>query len=227
MRAWVGAIWTLRRGPLLLLGQLAATAAALAWVPGNPAKLATMVAIWWVGFGRLTGAEFLAACAVDSAFVVMNRAALDQGLFRFDHPDLFGMPYYEYLAWGFYTLHAIRLIGGRPANGNLYFAAGAAAVFALPFATIADRSALLPASAILLASCLALFHEFNDVLYAGYMAGLGVLIEHVGVSTGQWQYPDPPWGGVPLWSLTMWAGVGLFTRRLILPAIHRTGRPRG
>ena len=47
-----------------------------------------------------------------------------------------------------------------------------------------------------------------DVAYAGYMAALGALIEYVGVWTGQWHYPGQHFGGVPLWFLPMWAGVG-------------------
>jgi hypothetical protein len=46
---------------------------------------------------------------------------------------------------------------------------------------------------------------------------LGALIEYTGVWTGQWHYPGRHLGGVPLWFLPMWAGVGLFTRRLVLP----------
>jgi hypothetical protein len=51
------------------------------------------------------------------------------------------------------------------------------------------------------------------------MAALGALIEYVDVWTGQWHYPGHPYGGVPLWFVTMWAGVGLFARRLILPLL--------
>lgn len=213
--------------PLTLLCQLLATAAALGWVPGNAAKLGAMLVIWALGFGRVRTAELIAMAGVDLLFVAMNQAALKRGIFVFDDPDFAGMPVYEYLMWGFYTLHTIRLIDGRPPVGSLALAAAAAAAFALPFATIANPPALLAVSALVLACCLALFHEVNDLAYTGYMATLGALIEHVGVGTGQWHYPGPPYGGVPFWSLTMWAGVGLFTRRLILPMLRAgTGTAR-
>jgi hypothetical protein len=65
-----------------------------------------------------------------------------------------------------------------------------------------------------------MYHEPMDLAYSGYMAVVGQLVEHVGQSTGQWHYPGRPWSGVPLWSLTLWAGVGLFTRRLVLPLLR-------
>jgi hypothetical protein len=40
----------------------------------------------------------------------------------------------------------------------------------------------------------------------------------------QWHYPGQPWGGVPLWLFTLWAGFGLFTRRLILPLLPQPNR---
>ena len=206
---------------LRLLCQLLATAAALGWVPGNLPKLATMLVIWGIGFGRVKAPELVAMAAVNLLFIVMNSAALSRGIFRFDHPDFLGMPIYEYLMWGFYTLHTIRFLDGAAPAGKLTTAAAAAVAFALPFALIADPWLLLAASGLVLAACLFLFHEPMDVAYAAYMAALGALIEYVGVGTGQWHYPGQHLGGVPLWFLTMWAGVGLFTRRLILPFLMR------
>ena len=78
------------------------------------------------------------------------------------------------------------------------------------------------AASAALAACFALFHNRMDWAYAVYMAALGAVIEYVGVGTGQWHYPGYPYSGVPLWSFTMWAGIGLFTRRLLLPLVHET-----
>lgn len=205
---------------LWLLGQLLATAASLGWIPGNTAKLAAMLAIWAVGFRDIRVAELLVLAAVNLFFVVMNVAALNRGIFRFDHPDLLGLPVYEFLMWGYYTLHAIRFLDGEAPCRALPLSSAAAVAFALPFALIADPILLLAASAAALAACLALFREPMDFLYAAYMAVLGALIEYIGVWTGQWHYPGQPYGGVPLWFLTMWAGVGLFTRSLILPRLR-------
>jgi hypothetical protein len=211
------------RTRLVLLCQLAATVATLGWVPTNPAKLITMLAVWGLGFGRIRAAELLAMALVNLLFIVMNSAALSRAIFAFDHPDFLGMPIYEFLMWGFYTLHTIRFLDGDAPRGRLMLASAAAAAFALPFSLIADPALLLAASGLVLAACLVLFHEPMDLAYAGYMTALGALIEYVGVGTGQWHYPGQHYGGVPLWFLTMWAGVGLFTRRLIVPLLPRGG----
>src|ERR1700752_3525264 len=95
-----------------LLCQVLATVATLGWVPGNPAKLMTMVVIWLLGFGRIRAAELVAMAAVNLLFVLMNQAALKQGTFVFDHPDFWGMLAYEFLTWGFYPLHKMRFLNG-------------------------------------------------------------------------------------------------------------------
>jgi hypothetical protein len=206
----------------LLLFQLAATAAALGWVPGNAAKLAVMAVIWAIGFRRISRTEWLLVLCVNGFFVLMNLAALRKGIFHFEHPDLLGMPAFEYFMWGFYTLHTLRLLGGTAPGGRPLAALAMGAVFALPFSTVADPGLLALASATALAASLAVFHDRADFAYAGYMAALGAVIEHVGVGTGQWAYPGTPFGGVPIWSVPMWAGIGLFTRRLLLPVLARS-----
>jgi hypothetical protein len=207
------------REKLVLLCQLLGTVAILGWVPGNSAKLATMVVFWGFTFGRISRAELVTLAGVNLVFAGMNTAALARGIFRFDHPDLFGMPVYEYLMWGFYTLHTTRSLGGTLPRQPPVAAAIGATLFALPFATIADPALLLLASAVMLVACFVRFHEPMDWIYAVYMAALGGLVEFVGVGTGQWHYPHQPDGGIPFWFVTMWAGVGLFTRRLILPLL--------
>jgi hypothetical protein len=204
-----------------LLCQLSGTALILGWVPGNVPKLLAMLVIWGVGFRRVTAAELLVMAGVNLFFAAMNSAALAKSIFRFDHPDFLAMPSYEYLMWGFYTLHTIRFLGGGPERDRPFVALLMAATFAAPFATIANPWLLLLVSGMTLAACFALFHELQDWVYAGYMAAVGSLIEHVGVCTGQWHYSDAHPGAVPSWSLTMWAGIGLFTRRLLVPLLRR------
>ncbi len=209
------------RRPLLVI-QLLVTIAILAWVPTNPLKLAAMLLVWRFGFGPIARAELLAMAAVNLLFILMNSAALKRGIFVFDHPDMLRMPVYEFLMWGFYTLHTIRFLGG-PAPANQWLLVLAAATgFALPFATIADATLLFAVSGSVVLACLIAFRQPMDLAYAAYMAGVGALIEYVGAGTGQWHYPQQHYGGVPLWFLTMWAGVGLFTRRLVLPLLPQS-----
>lgn len=209
----------LSRGRLIL--QLAATAAALGWVPGNAAKLAVMLAVWAVGFGRISGTELLAMGGVNLLFAAMDWGALAKGVFRFEHPDLLGLPAYEYLMWGFYTLHALRLLGGAPPRDRRVLALAVSAIFTVPFLTIADPTMLSITAGLALAAALAVFHEKLDFAFTGYMIAVGALIEYVGTGTGQWSYPGAPYGGVPIWSAAMWGGVGLFTRRLLQPLVYR------
>jgi hypothetical protein len=196
-------------------------------VPGNAAKLAMMTMVWGLTFRRILPSEFAITAGVNLAFVGINAAALARGIFRFDHPDLFEMPVWEYLMWGFYTLHTTRMLRGKPSHNDWRVAFAAAGVFASPFATIADPALLLLVATMTLAGCFVLFHEWMDWVYAGYMLAVGTLIEHVGVWTGQWHYPHQPYGGVPLWFVPMWAGVGLFVRRLILPVLDRPAGRNG
>jgi hypothetical protein len=203
-----------------LLLQLIATAGALGWVPGNYTKLAVMAIIWTIGFRRLTRHEAVLMIAVNALFAIMNLSALRNGVFRFLHPDLAGMPVYEYAMWGFYTLHTIRFVDGTVPRGRILLVLIMTAIFTIPFAAIAGETSLTVWSGVALLTCLAVFHEKQDFTYVAYMVLIGTLIEYVGVWTGQWSYPGDPHGGVPIWFVTMWGGVGLFTRRLGLAIVR-------
>jgi hypothetical protein len=211
----------------LLLLQLPVTAAVLGWVPGNFTKLAVMLAIWAIGFRRLGRAELSLMLAVDAIFIAANGGALRNGVFRFQHPDFLGMPVYEFFMWGFYTLHAVRVVGGRPRHFQPIATLILAALFAATFSAIRDPQLLLFVATAVVTAGLVWFHEFADFTCAGYLLAIGVVIEYVGVGTGQWAYPGAPLGGVPLWFVPMWAGIGLLTHRLLLPALAalETTRP--
>lgn len=206
------------------LVQLFAVLLVLAFVPTNLGKLAALFVIWAVTFGRLTSAELgmvVVACVV---FSVMNAMSLQQGIFAFREPDLFGMPWYELFMWGFYLLHTRRMIGGTavPPDRKVY---ALTIGYILAFSTISDQVLLVYVTGTLLAMGLAVFHEKTDLLYAGYMVALGAAIEYTGVWSGQWYYPGDPLGGVPVWFVTLWGGVGLLFRRLVLPFVIRFENP--
>jgi hypothetical protein len=154
-------------------------------------------------------------------FTGMNAASLKQGIFAFSAPDLLGMPVYELLMWGFYLLHTRRVLGGPAPQGRRATVWVLALLYAAAFATIHDGNVLLAVTGVLLVAGLVLFHERLDLAYTGYMIALGVAIEYTGVLSGQWSYPGNPPGGVPLWFITLWGGVGLFLRRLVLPILVR------
>jgi len=185
-------------------------------VPGGWTKLFVFILLWAATFRGLTPRELGVFAAVNVLFAIMDAMAVRQGVFRFTAPDYFGLPVWEFAMWGFYVLHALRMLGGPVPRGALWQVLALALLFAVPFATLADAQPLLAASGVLLALALAFFHERADWRYVGYMIALGALVEYTGVWSGQWAYPGDAPGGVPLWFVTMWGGVGLFTRRLLL-----------
>jgi hypothetical protein len=200
--------------------QLFGTCAVLALAPGNAIKLVILLVLWTLTFGRLSGRELLAALVVCTAFTAMDAEMVRRGAFAFDHPDVAGLAAYEFVMWGFYVLHVARTLGGYASRSRLVAAAVLALVFAATFATLADPRALAVTASVVLIVALWVFRERMDFAYAGYMALVGLLIEYTGVWSGQWHYPGAPIGGVPFWSLPMWAGVGVFARRLVTPFLR-------
>jgi hypothetical protein len=207
--------------PLRLLLQIPATMAILALLPGNWAKLAALLLLWVLTFRRLSQVEAIFFVAVCLFFTAMNAASLKQGIFAFTAPDLLRMPAWELFMWGFYLLHTRRLLGGPAPQGKRAAVWVLALLYSAAFASIHDGNVLLAVTGVLLAAGLVLFHEREDLAYAGYMVLLGAAIEYTGVWSGQWAYPGNPVGGVPLWFITMWGGVGLFLRRLVVPILVR------
>jgi len=203
-----------------LVLQVLGSIAILAWIPGNAAKLTALILVWVIGFGRISRRELVLMIGVNLLFLVMNVGALNKGAFRFSDPDALGMPTYEFVMWGFYTLNTIRFLGGEAPQGRRWLALVLAMAFALPFSVVRDTGSLTLLSSAVLAIALALYHEPMDLAYLAYMVIMGALVEYAGVWTGQWSYPGNPPGGVPFWFVTMWGGVGVFTRRLLSPLMR-------
>lgn len=198
--------------------QVAVTLVVLAWVPGTTVKALVLLVLWALLFLPLRTAEILMVAGVCLFFTGMNASALKQGIFQFREPDLLGMPAYEFLMWGFYLLHVYRLWGGAaPAKPQTALAWALGLGFAAAFAVITNQMLLFGATATLLLVALYFFHDRLDLAYVGHMVILGTLVEYVGVHAGQWFYPIDIPGGVPPWFVTMWGGIGLFFRRLVLP----------
>ena len=208
----------------VLLLQLGITLAVLALVPGNGVKLLVLIVAWAATFRRATRGEtlvWLIACVLFSA---MDVAALRQGQFWFRDPDLLGLPLWEFFIWGFYLLHAIRMVDGDAPRHRFGLPLILAILFAIPFAVVRDPIALFVVTACMLGLGLIFLHTRQDLAYLGYMILLGALVEYTGVWSGQWAYREPPAGGVPLWFITMWGGIGLFAGRIFLPLIRYIDR---
>lgn len=205
--------------PLLL--QVPAALIIIAWVPSNLGKLAAFLMLWAVTFRKLNKPEAIFYIGVCAFFTLMNAMSLRQGIFAFTAPDVLGMPVYELFMWGFYLLHLKRVLGGPAPESKPTVVWTLALLYATAFAVIPDAGILLAVTGALLLVGLVLFHKPLDLAYTGYLILLGAAIEYTGVHSGQWHYPGDPLGGVPFWFITLWGGVGLFMRRLILPILTR------
>lgn len=207
---------------LSFLAQLLGTLLILVAIPSTLAKAILLLAWWLLTFAPLRRAELVFFALACTLFTIMNALALRQGIFTFADCDILRMPYFELGMWGFYGLHMWRLLGGPVPDGSSWIARLLVIPFALCFALVAEPSLLLVTSGIACALALLFFHEPWDLAYVAYAVALGALIEYTGVWTGQWSYPGPPPGGVPLWFITLWGGVGLFLRRLFVPLLARS-----
>ena len=209
---------------LRLAIQLALSLAVLAWVPGNALKLGAFVVVWALTFDKVSRREAVAFVAISALFSLMDIAAVHQGVFRFQNPDFFGLPVWEFVMWGFYVLHVIRFVDG-PAPALARRTGALAALFAIPFMTLTDSNLLLFASAVTLSIVVAFFHERDDLYYGCYMMFVGAFVEYTGTLSGQWSYANAHPGGVSFWFLTMWGGIGIFVRRLVYPLVTKANRP--
>jgi len=205
----------------LLIIQLVGTLGILAWVPTNIGKTICFLLLWVFTFRKLTRPEVFLFLGAWGFFSFMNFMAVRQGVFTFAHPNFMGMPWYELFMWGFYLTHTIRMIGGPPPQRFRKTSWVLAILFALPFSLISDQTLLLVSTSAFLGISIIVFHEKYDFYYMGYLILVGAAIEYIGVSKGDWYYPDPPPGGVPFWFIPMWGGIGLFLRRLVLPLLKR------
>jgi hypothetical protein len=197
--------------------QLVGTLLILGLLPGNWAKTVALLAWWAVTFGRIHRFELALALCACLLFSIMDVLALKHGVFRFTQPDWLAMPAYEFMMWGFYVLHVMRALGGRSPGNGWIMPLLLSAAFATSFATIEEPRMLLAASGAVVLVALIRYHEPEDLAYVAYMVALGAAIEYTGVHSGNWTYPGEIWGGVPLWFVSLWGGVGLFLRRLALP----------
>lgn len=205
----------------LIAAQLPLTLAVLVLAPNNISRVVALLVVWSLTFRSIKRGElafFLVICLI---FTGMNFASLQAGIFSFTDPDVLGQPWFELLMWGFYALHALRLLGTDAPRFDGWFIGPLTILFSACFATLNSGWPLLLGSGTLLAIGLLRFHERRDWLFVTYFVAMGVAVEYTGVNAGLWQYPNPPLGGVPLWFITLWGGVGFLLHRLALPLLHR------
>src|SRR6202030_138984 len=86
----------------------------LSAVPSNGIKTLLLGLLWYATFGRLTRREWIAFGACCLLFTAMDIGSTRHGVFTFLHPTAGGLPLYEFFMWGFFVLHAMRMLGGPP-----------------------------------------------------------------------------------------------------------------
>jgi len=204
---------------LVLLIQLLGTLAIIAWLPSNLGKTLALLVLWWATFTRLTRRELVFYVIVCLFFTGMDIGTVQAGQFMFDHPDVLGLPYFEPFMWGFFLLHTWRMLNGPVPQRVDWKTWLLTLLFAATFILAPNQTVLLAATAFILAVGLTMYRARLDWLYVAYMILLGAIVEYTGVFSGQWHYPGNPPTGVPLWFATMWGGIGLFLRRLMLPYV--------
>jgi len=198
--------------------QLIGTLAILGFVPDNHVKLLSCL-LWWIFTHRnLTRAEAVLGVVGCAIFIPMDAMAVARGVFAFSQPDALGLPVWEFAVWAFWLIHGTRMVGPTPARST-WKAWALLVPFAAAFVLFPDPIVLSICSSMVLLVAFAFFHDRQDFAYAGYFAIVGAAVECVGVNRGLWGYSGAfPWG-IPPSALTMWAGIGLFTRRAVMPAI--------
>jgi hypothetical protein len=193
-----------------LLGTLALLAAPLA----SGIKLLGLLGWWALTMPARRRAEWVLFAITNAVFTVLDVLSVRRGLFRFTHSDWLGLPLYELVLWGFYLVHTTRMLGSTPVLRPSARAWVLVVAFAPCFGALTEPRAVLCASGGVLGVGLAVFHTRRDLIYVAYLTVVGAVVEQVGVRSGAWCYPA---AGVPIWSLTMWGGVGLILHRVILP----------
>jgi hypothetical protein len=211
----------------LIRSQLQLVVTLLAIVLISPGALCLLFLLgWWtVTFWPIRLREGVLFCVAAAFFTGMNFVTLKQGIFSFSRPDILLMPYFELGMWGFYLLHTLRTVRGPVPRYSPLPTMILAILLCAAFAAIRTSSLLTIVSMAIVIGGITLYHDRYDLLYIGYMVYLGAVVEYTGVLTGLWSYPDEPVGGVPLWFISLWGGVGLLLRRLVLPFLDVTREP--
>lgn len=184
----------------------------------NLNKTMALLIFWLITFFPINVVELLLFISINIVFSVIDIMSIQKGIFFFNHPDIFGLPYYEFFMWGFYILHSTRVLGVSflPVTKIQVIAWLILVIlYSLAFSHFVNSNTLLIATSSIICIFLSFFHAKQDWLYLAYFIFMGTLFEYLGVGFGEWGYPNPPWGGVAFWYVTLWGGVGVFAHRLL------------
>lgn len=176
-----------------------------------------LLGLWLVAFYPLKWRELVLFAVVNLLYASGDIDAVARGVFSFSHPDVKGLPFWEFGMWGFFVLLLHRTRPPAAANAALRFGpfllmAGFLGVF-----RIGDPLLLTLACYGLLALMLWLDHS-PPVLHAVLrMIAIGTVLEYTCVQTGVWFHPTGVWsyppvyiGGVAYWHGALFGATGYF-----------------
>ncbi len=197
-----------------LIFQLLLTLFILAFIRENFLKVAFLLPVWWMAFGGLKKNEIISFFLINFIFVVSDIGAIQNSFFKFSHPDVWGLPYWEFIMWGFYLLHTHRMFPAKvPKTLDLKLLI-LAIIFSQLFGIISDRNILLASTSGVLLFTLSFYHRKDDLLYCGYLMLMGIAVEFVGLRFDLWSYPQKDYNSALLQFVVMWGAAGIYFRHI-------------
>lgn len=204
----------------LLILQLLISLAVLAFIPDNAIKVAILLPIWWITFRGLRRNEIWAFVIANIIFSISDIGAIENGFFRFIQPDLWGMPWFEFFMWGFYFLHAHRILKLKSQPRLDLTTLFLSLCFAACFGLFQDKILILAITSSILVFTLWWFRSAQDLIMCLYMMAVGAIFEYVGLKFNIWDYPNASLSIVAPQFVIMWGGAGVFFHRMVSPFLH-------
>jgi hypothetical protein len=195
---------------------LAALATLASGLP-NLAKAVVMVLILLKFLSPLKAYDLVIFFSANVIFVIGDYLAVQNGFFYFLKPDVLGLPYWEFVSWGFWIVFAYRILPKHFPQDLDFRAVLMAMAFSLSFGVFQDTETLLLVTSAIVAFGFLTFRSAVDVEYVLMFSTLGLVVEAVGLRFGLWGYREQNLWISGVQFIVMWAGTGFLFRNLIGP----------
>lgn len=167
-----------------------------------------------LGGMRPRGREYGLVLIVAGLFFTLDNMAISAGFFAYHQQDIWNVPYWAPLAWPIWILHAYRVL---PNDQTRVFSRRLLllmVLFSCGFIYPMPPLIVFCITFTALVISLMVFHARNDLIYVGYFAFMGIIVETVGLSFSLWMYPERDLVVSIANFIVMWAGVGLYSRAI-------------
>lgn len=188
----------------------------------NIEKTVGLLIWWYFTFKPIAKKELVLFFSMNIIFSTLDYISLSRGLFTFSNPDIGPLPYFEFFMWGFYVLNTYRQMAStviipNKVNFKIVFLN---ILFMMPFVFIINYDLLSLFSFLILLFIVLFIGTIDDLKFIAYFLFIGTAIEYFGVWNHIWYYQKNFMGEVPFWYLSLWGGVGFFSRRIVLPILN-------